>query len=47
MTALLREHDGNVSHLAETLAVGRTTLYRWIKDTGVNLDASRNLDEDG
>jgi DNA-binding NtrC family response regulator len=39
---LLREHGGNVTHLARHLAVGRNTLYRWLKDAGVSPETTRH-----
>jgi len=41
LTALLEEHDGNVTALAEALGIGRNTVYRWIQRLGVELDGHR------
>jgi len=39
---LLDKHGGNVTHLAAELGVGRNTLYRWLKNAGVNVDDVRS-----
>jgi transcriptional regulator with GAF, ATPase, and Fis domain len=41
LLALLREHGGNVTHVARELGVGRNTLYRWLREAGISLDSSR------
>lgn len=34
--AAVRRHEGNVSEAARALRVGRSTLYRWFTDWGVD-----------
>lgn len=38
----LAAHGGNVTTLAKAWAVGRNTLYRWMRDLDVDLDAVRD-----
>lgn len=44
LVRLLQEHQGNVTHLAETLGIGRNTLYRWLKEADLDPDAGRDDD---
>jgi transcriptional regulator with PAS, ATPase and Fis domain len=41
LAALLARHQGNVTHLARELGVARHTLYRWLKEAGVDLEGFR------
>ncbi|MCB9673846.1 MAG: sigma 54-interacting transcriptional regulator [Alphaproteobacteria bacterium] len=38
---LLIAKDGNVTHLANDLGVARHTVYRWVKEAGIDLEALR------
>lgn len=38
---LLAQHNGNVTHLAQALHVGRNTLYRWLKGAGLDIEDVR------
>jgi len=42
LAELLREHGGNVTHLAESLSIGRNTLYRWLKEAGLSPRETRD-----
>jgi len=39
LEALLARFDGNVTHIAEHLNIGRNTFYRWLRDLGVDRHA--------
>jgi DNA-binding NtrC family response regulator len=41
LVALLKAKDGNVTHLAKDLGVARHTVYRWVKDAGIDLEDIR------
>ncbi len=41
LVALLKGKDGNVTHLARDLGVARHTVYRWVKEAGIDLEALR------
>lgn len=38
---LLRSKGGNVTHLARHLGVARHTVYRWVREAGIDLEAMR------
>jgi len=38
---LLQQHGGNVTRAARELGIGRNTLYRWLREASVSLDATR------
>lgn len=42
LLAALDTHGGNMRALARTLGVGRTTLYRWFRDYGMDPGAARS-----
>ena len=42
LSAMIRAHQGNMSALASTLGVGRSTLYRWCR--ALNIDAESHRD---
>jgi transcriptional regulator with PAS, ATPase and Fis domain len=41
LTRMLAEHGGEMKSLAQTLGVGRTTLYRWFEAAGLDPEALR------
>jgi len=42
---LLRDHNGNVTHMARQMSVGRNTLYRWLREARISLDTLRENDD--
>ncbi|MEZ4319220.1 MAG: sigma 54-interacting transcriptional regulator [Myxococcota bacterium] len=38
---LLKTKDGNVTHLAKDLGVARHTVYRWVREAGIDLEELR------
>ena len=42
LAALLTRHRGTVRAAAEELGVGRNTLYRWLGEAGLSVDAFRD-----
>jgi transcriptional regulator of acetoin/glycerol metabolism len=41
LASLLTAHDGNVTRLAATLGAGRNTVYRWLKEAGIDPERHR------
>jgi DNA-binding NtrC family response regulator len=41
LRAQLAAHAGNIRGLSQQLGIGRNTLYRWLRDAGIDLDESR------
>ena len=42
LIAGLREHAGSITKLAAQLGIGRNTLYRWLREAGIDLDRVRD-----
>lgn len=46
LTVELRQHQGNVKAVAETLGIGRNTVYRWMREMDIDLDSIRRSARD-
>ncbi|MCC6622707.1 MAG: sigma 54-interacting transcriptional regulator [Deltaproteobacteria bacterium] len=47
LRAAIARHGGNMRATAQTLGIGRKTLYRWVEAEGLALDELRDAGEDG